>query len=237
MEDLLADKIYACGTVRMNRRGFPDDLKGRLRLQRGQSLTRQKGSLTASVWQDKKPVAFLSTLSDPRAQVPVTRQHERQELRMTQPHAANEYNKYMNGVDRHDQLRMKYSLGRDSKKAWKYMYFFLVNCAIVNAFILFSATSTRQNTRKRFTHLDFRMELVHQLIAGFSGRKRKAAEPIQVVQDPQNYLGHESVHMGSKRRCRVHMTKKERKETVFGCKVCNVHLCKDGCHFTYHSGQ
>lgn len=142
MVDLLADKIYVCRTVRINRRGFPDDLKGRLLLQRGQSLTRQRGSFTASVWQDKKPVAFLSTLSDPRAQVPVTRQHGRQEHRMTQPNAANEYNKYMNGVDRHDQLRMKYSLGRYSKKAWKYMYSFLVNCAIVNAFIVLSVIVT-----------------------------------------------------------------------------------------------
>lgn len=237
MLDLLADKIYACGTVRINRRGFPDDLKGRLKLQRGQSLTRQRENLTASVWQDKKPVAFLSTLSDPRAQVPVTRKHGSQELKMTQPHAAKEYNKYMNGVDLHNQLRMKYSVGRNSKKAWKCMFFFLVNCGIVNAFILFSATSKRQNTRKRFTHVDFRMELVHQLIAGYSRRKEKAAEPVQVVQDPQNNLGHESVHMGSKRRCQVHMKTKERKETVYGCKVCNAHLCKDGCHFTYHSGQ
>lgn len=69
---------------------------GRLCLQRGQSLTRQKGNLMASVWQDKKPGAFLSTLSDPQAEVSVTRQHGRQELRMTQPHLANEYNKYMN---------------------------------------------------------------------------------------------------------------------------------------------
>ncbi|XP_062583062.1 piggyBac transposable element-derived protein 4-like [Saccostrea cucullata] len=61
MEDLLAENIYACSTVRMNRRGFPDDLKGRLRLQREQSQTRQRGNLTASVWQDKKPVAFPST--------------------------------------------------------------------------------------------------------------------------------------------------------------------------------
>lgn len=69
------------------------------------------------------------------------------------------------------------------------------------------------------------------------GRKRKAAENVQGVQDAGNYQGHESVHMGTKRRCRVHLTKKERKETVFGCKVCNVHLCKDGCHFAYHNGQ
>ncbi|XP_062606783.1 piggyBac transposable element-derived protein 4-like [Saccostrea cucullata] len=237
MEDLLEENIYACGTVRMNRRGFPDDLKGRLRLQRGQSQTRQKGNLTASVWQDKKPVAFLSTLSDPRRQVPVTRQHGRQELQMTQPHAANEYNKYMNGVDRHDQLRLKYPLGRDSKKAWKYIFYFLMNCAVVNSFILFCETSNRPNTRKRFTHVAFRMELVHHLIAGFSGRKRKAAENVEVVHQAENFPGHESVHMGTKRRCRVHMNKKERKETVYGCKVCNVHLCKDGCHFTFHGGQ
>ena len=40
----------------------------------------------------------------------------------------------MNGVDRHNQLRLKYPLERDSKKAGKYIYFFLVNCAIANAF-------------------------------------------------------------------------------------------------------
>lgn len=58
------------------------------------------------------------------------------------------------------------------------------------------------------------MELVHQLIAGFSGRKRKAAENVQGVQDAGNYQGHESVHMGTKRRCRVYLTKKERNETA-----------------------
>jgi hypothetical protein len=237
LEDLLSDKIYACGTVRVNRRGFPTDLKGRLRLQRGQSKVRQRGNLTAFVWQDKKSVAFLSTMCDPRTEVPVTRRHGRQILQLTQPLGANEYNKYMNGVDRHDQLRLKYPLGRDSKKAWKYIFFFLMNCAVVNAFILFSTTSRRQNSRKRFTHVDFRMELVHHLIAGFSGRKRKASENILTVHQAENHAGHESTHMGNKRRCRIHMNKKERKETVYGCKVCKVHLCKDGCHFTYHSGQ
>ena len=28
-----------------------------------------------------------------------------------------------------------------------------------------------------------------------------------------------------------------RKEIVYGCKTCDVHLCKDGCHFTYHREQ
>lgn len=154
-------------------------------------------------------MAFLSTLSDPRLQVPVTRQHGRNVLNLTQPHAANEYNKYMNGVDRHGQLRMKYSVGRDSKKAWKYIFHFILNCAMVNAFIIFSNESQRRNSKKRFTHVDFRLELAQHLIAGFSGRKRKSIENREVVHEPQriypyrNKTKMQSTHeqKGKKRDC------------------------------------
>jgi len=235
-EDLLAEGIYSCGTVRMNRRGLPDDLK-RIKLQRGQSRIRQKGSLTASVWQDKKPVAFLSTLSNPLLQLPVNRRNGRQNLALTQPHAAHIYNKYMNGVDRHDQMRMCYDLARYGKKSWKYIFWFVMNSAIVNAFIIYTAATQRAHSKKRYTHLDFRCELAHQLVAGFSGRKRRGPQPANAQNNDENLAGHESVHMNTKRRCRVHMNRKERKETVFGCKVCSVHLCKDGCHNIYHSGE
>ena len=104
-----------------------------------------------------------------------------------------------------------------------------MNCAIVNAFIVFSTSSRRRNSKKRYTHLDFRTELAHSLVAGFSGRKRKGAEA--------EIAGHECVHMNSKRRCRVHLNRKERKEIVYGCKTCGVHLCKAGCHFLYHNEQ
>ena len=40
----------------------------------------------------------------------------RNELTLRQPHCAKEYNKFMNGVDRHYQLRMSYPLGA---KRWK----------------------------------------------------------------------------------------------------------------------
>ena len=53
----------------------------------------------------------------------------------------------MNGVDRHNQLRLKYPLERDSKKAGKYIYFFLVKCSIVNAF--FSPQPLNVKIRKK----------------------------------------------------------------------------------------
>ena len=57
-----------------------------------------------------------------------------------------------------------------------YIFWFLMNCPIVNASIIFSDKSRRQNSKKRFHHLDFRFELAHELIAGFNRRKRKGPE-------------------------------------------------------------
>ena len=63
-QELLSHKVYACGTVRQTRRGFPKDLH-RITLARGAGEVRQSENLTAVVWQDKHPVNVLSTLSQP----------------------------------------------------------------------------------------------------------------------------------------------------------------------------
>ena len=133
-------------------------------------------------------------------------------------------------------MRMQYVVGHFAHKAWKYLIWFLVNASIVNAFIIYQKVSTR-TTKKRYAHIHFRQEVACQLIAGFSGQKRKSEAPMYMGPvAPQNEAIHESVHMGTKaRRCKWHSQQKiGRKETVFGCKQCGVHLCKEGCHYAYH---
>ena len=36
---------------------------------------------------------------------------------------------------------------------------------------------------------------------------------------------------------KVHSKDGKRKETVYGCELCGVHLCKEGCHAKYHNTQ
>ena len=241
MNKLLEDGLYACGTVRVNRKNFPNELKKPKELKnRGDYKVLQMGesNLTASVWRDKKLVHHLSTLSRPDDIEDAQRRIGQDVVRLRQPHSVAAYNRNMNGVDVYDQYRMQYEVGRCSKKWWKFLFWFAVNAAIVNAFILYRQTSRRQTKKKRYSHLDFRMELLRSLIGGYSKRKRHASDVQNVgVVDAENIQGHVHGRLpGAKRRCRYHARYlNERRETVYGCTVCNVHLCKDGCHNLFHN--
>ena len=80
---------------------------------------------------------------------------------------------------------------------------------------------------------DLRLQWV---IAGFLSRNRKAEAPLYIgPATTSNENNHENVHIGSKngKRCKWHCMQQMKKETVYGCQLCNVDLCKDGCHIAY----
>ncbi|XP_052283877.1 piggyBac transposable element-derived protein 4-like [Dreissena polymorpha] len=179
MKELLEKGLYACGTVRVNRKGFPSQLKKPAEVrQRGDFKIMQMGdtNLTATVWKDMRLVHHLVTLRDPTVILPVQRRCGVNVLQLQSPHSVNVYNMYMGGVDLHDQYRAKNDVGSCSKNYWRYLFWFLLNCCIVNAFIMYKLTSRRRIGWKRFTHLDFGLELVPELAGVFCKRKGAAPE-------------------------------------------------------------
>ena len=180
-KELLQMKIYATGTVRPNKRGLPPEVKRPPRMVRGQHRSFQMGdsNLVATVWQDNKPVRVLSTNSRPDITYEINRRQGQDSIEVSQPENVFLYNKYMNGVDKHDQLCMQYGVERSSVKAWKYLLWFFVSSCIVNAYILYTKTS-RWRTKKNYSHIDFRLEVAHGLIAGFHAWKCKSLSPQDV---------------------------------------------------------
>ncbi|XP_052218050.1 piggyBac transposable element-derived protein 4-like [Dreissena polymorpha] len=76
MKELLEKGLYACGTVRVNRKGFLSQLKKPAEVrQRGDFKIMQMGdtNLTATVWQDTRLVHHLFTLRDPIVILPENR--------------------------------------------------------------------------------------------------------------------------------------------------------------------
>ena len=141
-QNLLGDGLYSCGIIRSNRKNIPEDLKPNIKKgfkERGDYMVRQDGNLVFTVWQDTKVVTMLSTNSQPTAQHSVLRRKkDGSRVDVPCPDAIVQYNKYMGGVDRNDQLRKYYGVRLKSRKSYKYIFWFILDVAITNAFILLS---------------------------------------------------------------------------------------------------
>lgn len=242
---LLNDKIYAAGTVRRRRKYFPSEFDKPPKMRRGESRTWQDSNhinMSCTLWEDTKTVRFVSTATDPATITTGVRRISGRHTEVQMPVVAKKYGKYMGGTDRHDRLRLCYSLGRTSVKAWKYIFWFFVNSSIVNSWILYTDKSSRETKTKKYTHYNFRHELAIELIGGFSGRKRKCpSRPIyeQSLQ-PENAFKHDNVKVLTKgtRRCVGHKKfkpdGKDKLQTVYSCLQCGLPLCKK-CHFLWHN--
>ena len=117
-------------------------------LQRGESLSCQRGNVVASVWRDRKLVYVMSTNSDSEGSTTVQRKERDGSAQMIPcPPNVVAYNKYMGGVDRSDQLWHYYRVRCKTRKFYRYIFWLLFDSSVVNAFILtkgYSPTTARQ---------------------------------------------------------------------------------------------
>ena len=121
---------------------------------------------------------------------------------------------------------MNYDVGCFAVKVWKYILWYFVNTSIVNANIL------QQDKQKGSAYLDFPLEIAMGFIARFP-TKMKAEAPL--------ILGPRQLHMKTSIKMCTWAQRREkevngnvlhqiRKETVYGCYLCNAHLHQDGSH-------
>lgn len=235
--------IYATGTIRAGRKGLPPEVnKPSKKMLRGEHITFQDANLrnlTASVWCDNRIVRYCSTMAKPDLRTSTVRRIGATYHTLGQPHAGTLYARHMGGVDRFDQLRAKYRIGRFSKKCWKYLFNFFANSAVVNSWLLYQQYSKREIKKKGYEQLDFRLELAKELIGGYSDRKATATCVYVGPLDPVNVAAHTNTRMPGKwsRQCYAHAHfygARIRRRTAFGCQQCNLYLCKD-CHHFFHN--
>ncbi|CAG2227154.1 unnamed protein product [Mytilus edulis] len=238
--NLLENGIYMCGTIRKNRKQFPEELKNLpIRLEQGQYVGRQCQNLVAVVWMDKKHVSLLSTnQSIDQSDITERRQKDGTMKHITRPRIITNYQANFRGVDICDQLRSKYPVGRSSKKWWKFLFNFLTNICIINGFVLYDHFNQVEKKKKRYTQLDFRINLVSHLINGYSYTKKKTPALVVYPMNMSNPNLHRHTRLKRKKSTCKFCTKhgeKKRKETIHGCIKCDKHLCCFECHRRFHS--
>ena len=227
-------QTYLIGTARVNWRGFPEALRDLKTL--GKTLPRgghksilvNDGKTECLVWIDKKPVAIINTLVHPHNTTHVMRTAKdgtRQQVPC--PESIKLYNIHMGGVDLFDFRRKTYSCSKKSKKWWLRIFYLLLDLAVINAYVIYKETATKQFTQKEFT----------LQIASHNSRKRQPCfhDPASVTrlterhfQERQNRRGH----------CRICL---QCRRTYFCCSQCSpsdpIPLCPppNPCFKLYHT--
>lgn len=86
-----------------------------------------------------------------------------------QPQAVSNYDKFMNAVDRSDQILASNNVLRKCMRSWKTLFFHLIDIAVVNSFLLFKEHQAKNPDNADlqrgadYALLHFREELVRQL--------------------------------------------------------------------------
>ena len=240
--DLVRVGLYSCGTLRSNRKGFLTQLKQFVKKglpERGQSKTYQCGNLCVSVWQDKRPVTTIATNSDPTTSDTVQRKkRDGTSTAYSCPRSVSKYNRYMGGVDRNDQLRSYYHVRLKSRKHYKYIFWFLFDLSITNAYILSQYLPEYRGKKLK----DFRVTLAQELIGSYTSRKRIGRPSITAPSATRVCQSHFPTKASGKyNRCHYcYKYKHERRSTVWYCSDCGHHFCHTGhkdtdCFRKYHT--
>ncbi len=91
------------------------------------------------------------------------------QLDRKKPKVVNDYNQAMGGVDKPDQLGVYYWFQHNSFKWWKKVFFWLLEVAVVNSYLLHKETISSP-----LSHFGFRRSLIKSLVStiGFAARPR-----------------------------------------------------------------
>lgn len=240
----LKDKgVNACGTVKPSRRDLPT-FKSSKTMSRGDTeIFTSNTGISATKWRDKKDVFLLTNFHDPKEMSEVARK-EKDGTRKLYPCPISiiEYNNNMNSVDKFGQLLALYKLDRRSKKWWHRIFFYFLDAAVVNSYLLYKAL------QKSIKLKEFKIQCVQGLLAARLVERKRAStsqSPLQIKKSKPTVSVEirrkESSHQpqrGTRRRCALCTTKAKEALTDWVCSVCQVPLClgkSKECFQKYHA--
>lgn len=179
-EQLYLKGLYGRGTMRMNRQHVPSHLvfsrrdlakypRGSYRI--GVCSVGVNRPLVFASWLDGSVVNVLSN-ADSSGITAIQRKIGAKTRSYDGPEIVREYNTYMQGVDRVDQLRSRFSLadGHSFRKYYKKLALGIIDLARVNAYkaraYVLAKTGGTQGSKRRDPHRTFIVDLSRELIFG-----------------------------------------------------------------------
>ena len=132
LQYLRDNDTLACGTIRKNRKGFPDAVSKAKLNQRGEPIAYRSDALLALKFKDTREVHILTTIHDERMQNVRNRRNPANPIQ--KPKCIVDYNQHMGGADLTDQLLEPFKVTRKSMKWHKKLAMHLIQLSLLNSF-------------------------------------------------------------------------------------------------------
>jgi hypothetical protein len=252
--ELLKMKVYVVGTIMTNRLGFDKSIKSEHKsrpasIPRGSFVFTRSVSIPALIsclWWDRKPVYYLCTGS---AMTPSTLERKVKRVGAIQvgcPQSVKDYQNWMGGVDRHDQLRLQsFSLQMSTRFTKYYKVLGFLDLALVNAFLIHKEAAKIKGTvsMKRsewFTVLQNQLlQLKAEDFVGIedatpaASRQKRRRTPVRLahaLEQSEDWVTVTGVQKRRQRPCKVcallRTEKKKSFATTFFCERCSIDNAK-----------
>lgn len=226
------------GTVRQNRlKNCPlekdSDIKKK---ERGSfdSAYDPKSNLLVVKWNDNALVIVASNCSGitPLQKANRFSRTKKQKVTIQQPQMIAEYNKYMGGVDLHDNGVANYRIGVRGKKWWWPLFINCLSSSAVNAWKLY-----RRMNKEKIPLLDFLSDIVRQLVkidatevTQSNLTRGRTSKPLS-EEFRYDHIGHYIIRHEANRRNRCRICSNN---TLYLCLKCKCHLHPE-CFLIYHT--
>ncbi len=237
----LVDHLYnmgiaVCGSVLMNRKGMPSDTQLNQSMfktmHRGQSLHLQNEKMCLAIWKDASVMKVIYNHIQPDTPVTTLKRWTDggRKIDVHCPQAIKDYFVNARSVDVIGQLHYSYPTGTKRSNSTSRLVWWLIDICMVNAYTLYKIS--RPNEKQ----LDFRIKLMHEMVAAYKLDQDAACERVAVRTGLALAKDHYSDVTDTARACKQCFDyKSNRKQTKYICNECQVHLCIGKCFSLYHA--
>lgn len=135
---LLENETYSTGTLRATRKNTPSSV-AKSKLKKGETISQYSDSgVMIGKWRDNREVLYISTQYENEMVDFINRKG----IVRRKPLPVVQYNCYMSGVDRKDQMLSYYPCERKTVRWYKKLFFHFLQKILLSSYLLYSKYSS-----------------------------------------------------------------------------------------------